>query len=108
MENIICAETPATVYVPMSTLGLLHDHKQEREGHHYTFMIHTDTLHDHGTSGREKQAKSHGDFGGVFSTIHQVPYLALVRNAVDASSGQDNTCSIPLGTFLLCSTYLPI
>lgn len=46
-------------------LAFLHDHKQEREGHHYTFMIHTDTLHDHGTSGREKQAESHGDFGGV-------------------------------------------
>lgn len=73
MENIICAETPATVYVPMPTLGLLHDHKQEREGHHYTFMIHTGTLHDHGTSGREKQAKSHGDFGGVL--VQYIRYL---------------------------------
>lgn len=57
----------------MSTLGLLHDHKQEWEGHHYTFMIHTDTLHDHGTSGREKQAKSHGDFGGFL--VQYIRYL---------------------------------
>lgn len=75
MENIICAETPATVYVPMSTLGLLYDHKQEREGRHYTFMIHTGTLHDHGTSGREKQAKSHGDFGGVL--VQYIRYTLL-------------------------------